>query len=175
MSGCLAARRASAWCLCRDRWPDTGSNSTGTQRRAHSFKVSVWPLTDVDADAQHVCFWGKADIPDLLLTSANDPKRTLRFGSGVNPIWKRVQGMWVAMISTMRTARPTTGSPFSFSEAGTAPFDPMSSCFSLFGRLDPADPFIARERSNILPRLQRFYVGDQCLFQVRGQVMDHAA
>ena len=28
--------------------------------------------------------------------------------------------------STMRTARPTTGSPFSFSEAGTAPFDPAS-------------------------------------------------
>ena len=89
--------------------------------------------------------------------------------------WKRVQGMWVAMISTMWTARPTTGSPFSFSEAGTAPFDPMSSCFSLFGRLDPADPFIARERSNVFPRLQRFYVGGQCLFQVRGQVMDHAA
>ena len=86
-----------------------------------------------------------------------------------------MQGMWVAMISTMWTARPTTGSPFSFTEAGTAPFDPMSSCFSLFGRLDPADPFIARERSNVLPRLQRFYVGGQCLFQVRGQVMDHAA
>jgi hypothetical protein len=51
----------------------------------------------------------------------------------------------------------------------------MSSRFNLFGRLDPADPFIARERSNVLPRLQRFYVGGQCLFQVRGQVMDHAA
>ena len=77
--------------------------------------------------------------------------------------------------STMRTARPTTGSPFSFSEAGTAPFDPASSCFCLFGRLDPANPFIARQRRNVLPRLQRFYVGGQCLFQVRGQVMDHAA
>jgi hypothetical protein len=79
------------------------------------------------------------------------------------------------MISTMRTARPTTGSPLSLSEAGTAPFDPASSCLCLFGRLDPANPFIARQRRNVLPRLQRFCVGDQCLFQVRGQVMDHTA
>jgi len=40
--------------------------------------------------------------------------------------------MWIAMISTMRTARPTTGSPLSLFEAGTAPFDPASSCFCLF-------------------------------------------
>ena len=88
---------------------------------------------------------------------------------------KRVQCMWIAMISTMRTARPTTGSPLSLFEAGTAPFDPVSSCFCLFGRLDPANPFIARQRRNVLPHLQRFCVGDQCLFQVRGQVVDHTA
>src|SRR5262249_36631301 len=64
----------------------------------------------------------------------------------------------------MRTARPTTGSPLSVFEAGTAPFDPVSSCFCFFGRLDPADPLIARERRNVLPRLQRFCVGGQCLF-----------
>jgi hypothetical protein len=81
----------------------------------------------------------------------------------------------IAMISTMRTARPTTGSPLSVFEAGTAPFDPASSCFRPFCRLDPADPFIARERRNVLPSLQRFYVGGQCPFQVRGQVMDHTA
>ena len=79
--------------------------------------------------------------------------------------WKRVQGMWVAMISTMWTARPTTGSPFSFSEAGTAPFDPASSCFCLFGRLDPANPFVARQTRNVLRRLERLDVGGQCPFQ----------
>src|SRR6476659_4079739 len=63
--------------------------------------------------------------------------------------------------STMRTARPTTGSPLSVSEAGTAPFDPASSCFGFFRRLNPADPFIAREGPNVLPRLQRFCVGGQ--------------
>jgi hypothetical protein len=83
--------------------------------------------------------------------------------------------VWIALISTMRTARPTTGPPLFFSEAGTAPIDPASPCFSLFGRLDPTDPFIARERRNVLPRLQRFCVGGQCLSQVRGQVMDHTA
>ncbi len=60
-------------------------------------------------------------------------------------------------------------------EAGTAPFDPASSCFRPFCQFDPADPFIARERRNVLPRLQRFCVGGQCSFQVRGQVMDHTA
>ena len=75
----------------------------------------------------------------------------------------------------MRTARPTTGSSLSVSEAGTAPFDPVSPCFRLFGRLDPANPFIARQRRNVLPRLQRFCVGGKCLFQVRRQVVDHAA
>ena len=39
----------------------------------------------------------------------------------------------------------------------------------------PADPFISRERRNVLPRLQRFGVGGQCLFQVRGQIVDHTA
>src|SRR5215475_1274192 len=77
--------------------------------------------------------------------------------------------------STVRTARPTTGSPLSVLEVGTAPFDPVSSCFWFFGRLDPTDPFIARERRNVLPRRQRFGVGDECLFQVRGEIVDHAA
>ena len=48
---------------------------------------------------------------------------------------------------TMRTARPTTRSPLSVSEVGTAPFDPVSSCFRLLGRLDPANPFISGERA----------------------------
>ena len=80
------------------------------------------------------------------------------------PDQRRVQCMRIAMISTMRTARPTTWSPLSLFEAGTAPFDPASSCFCFFCRLDPANPFIARQRRNVLPRLQRFCVGGQCLF-----------
>src|SRR5262245_57172863 len=98
------------------------------------------------------------------LTSAFDPKGT---STGTDKV--------CAMISTMRTARPTTGSPLSVFEAGTAPFDPVSSCFCFFGRLDPADPLIARERRNVLPRLQRFCVGGECLFQVGRQIMDHTA
>jgi hypothetical protein len=81
----------------------------------------------------------------------------------------------IVMTSTMGTARPTTRSSLSVSEAGTAPFDPASSCLCFFGRLDPANPFIARQRRDVLPRLQRFCVGGQRLFQVCGQVMDHTA
>src|SRR5688572_27165557 len=79
------------------------------------------------------------------------------------------------VISTMRTAGPTTGPALTVFEAGTAPFDAAGSSFCFFGRLDPADPLVARERRNVLPRLQRFRVEDQSLFQVSGQVMDHTA
>ena len=96
-------------------------------------------------------------------------------GPGVNETGAKRVCWGVAMISTMRTARPTTRSSLSVSEAGTAPFDPMSPCYSLLGRLDPANPFIAGQRRDVLPRLQRFCVGGKCLFQVRGQVVDHAA
>ena len=85
----------------------------------------------------------------VVATSAFDPKQTL---PGLR---KRLQCMRDEMISTMRAARPTTGPSLSAFEAGTAPFDPASSCFRPFCRLDPADPFIAREGRNVLPRLQR--------------------
>ena len=75
----------------------------------------------------------------------------------------------------MRAAGPAAGPPLSVSEVGAAPFDAVSSRFGFFCRLDPADPFIAREGRDVLPRRQRFGVGGQRLFQVRGQVMDHAA
>ena len=47
--------------------------------------------------------------------------------------------------STMRTARPTTGSPFSFSEAGTPPFDTseVSASFRFAGRSWTRPPEIA--------------------------------
>lgn len=72
----------------------------------------------------------------------------------------------VAMISTMRTARRPS---LSVSQAGTAPFDTMSPCFRLLGRVDPANPFIARQRRDVLPRLQRFCVGGECLFRSAGK------
>src|SRR4029079_7772652 len=97
--------------------------------------------------------------------SAFDPERTS----------EELQCMPDEMISTMRAARPTTGPSLPGIEAGTAPFNPASSCFRPFCRFDPADPFIAREGRNILPRLQRFCVRGQCSFQVCGQVMDHTA
>ena len=105
--------------------------------------------------------------------------QSARSGTTVRTSAKSEEVFWgvdrIAMISKMRTARPTTGPPFSVFEARTAPFDPVISCFCFFSRLDPADPFVARKRRNVLPGLQRLCVGDQCLFQVRGQVMDHTA
>ena len=114
--------------------------------------------------------------PALLMPQSGFGRLAEEVLRGLDPIYGNGCNVCrIAMISTMRTARPTTGSPLSVFEVGTAPFDPASSCFRPFCRLDPADPFIARERRNVLPRLQRFCVGGQCPFQVRGQVMDHTA
>lgn len=60
-------------------------------------------------------------------------------------------------------------------EIGAAPFDPPRPRFCLLGGLDPADPFVARERGNVVPRRQCLRVGDQGLFQVRRQAVDHTA
>jgi len=106
--------------------------------------VCYWHIADIDFDAANVCFLGQADM-------------TL----GLSPCQLLTQS---GPALTMRTARPTTGSPLSVSESGTAPFDPASSCFGFFRRLNPADPFIAREGPNVLPRLQRFCVGGQRFF-----------
>ena len=46
--------------LGRDGWPDTGSNATGTQRRAHSFKVSLWHKADMLNALTNVRFLGQS-------------------------------------------------------------------------------------------------------------------
>ena len=88
-------------------------------------------------------------------------------------------GVWgpdsVAAISAMGTTCPTARAAHAFAHFIKANSYASASGFILFGGCNPTDPFIARQRRNVLPRLQRFYVGGQCLFQVRGQVMDHAA
>src|SRR5262245_6716510 len=78
-------------------------------------------------------------------------------------------------LSTLRTARPTTRSPLSVFEVGTAPFDRLSSVFELFGQLDPAYPFMSRKRREVRPCMQRFGVGGERLFHVRGEIVDHTA
>jgi len=85
------------------------------------------------------------------------------------------RGDKLARLSTMRTAGPAAGAPLPVLEVLAAPGDPARSGLRLLGRRDPADPFVARERRDVLPCRQRLGVGYEGLFQVRGQVVDHAA
>src|SRR6478609_4456561 len=137
-----AANRACGTSTTRAR-PCLGRNEAPWTARQPSL-VCYWHIADIDFDAANVCFLGQEDM-------------TL----GLSPCQLLTQS---GPALTMRTARPTTGSPLCVSESGTAPFDPASSCFGFFRRLNPADPFIAREGPNVLPRLQRFCVGGQRLF-----------
>ena len=56
---------------------------------------------------------------------------------------------------TMLTPRPTTRPALSGSEIFARYFDPLASRLRLLGVLYPADPFIARERCDILPERPR--------------------
>ncbi len=75
----------------------------------------------------------------------------------------------------MATARPAAGPPAAFFELRAHPFDMLPSGLIFLDGDGPADPLVARERRNILPRCQRLRVGNKCFFQIRRQFMHHAA
>src|SRR6478609_5409934 len=51
----------------RAKRPNTWLHRPATRRQVLTCQpgaVHTWHLADIDADDEHVCFWGKADIPD---------------------------------------------------------------------------------------------------------------
>lgn len=51
----------------------------------------------------------------------------------------------------MRATGPATRPTLSCFKLSARPFNPTISCLLFFGRLNPTDPLIARQRGNILP------------------------
>ena len=68
---------------------------------------------------------------------------------------------------------PAAWSPLPFLELLLGAADPSFSGRLLLGILDPADEFVAGERRDVLPRVERFRVGDQRLAQVSRQPVHH--
>lgn len=75
---------------------------------------------------------------------------------------------------TMGAAWPATRSALALLEVRAHPFDPLEPGAFHFCVLNPANPFIAREGSDVLPYRQRLAVGKQGFLQVRRDVMHDA-
>jgi hypothetical protein len=59
------------------------------------------------------------------------------------------------LVSTMNATGPTTRPAFSVYKLSASPLDPATPRPWFLGGLDPADPFIAREWCDALPRCSR--------------------
>src|SRR5215211_5154157 len=75
----------------------------------------------------------------------------------------------------MRASRPTTRTALPIPQVRATPLDPFAPCLVLFCGLDPADPFVSRQRSNIFPGYPCFWIELQRVFQVAWKIMDGTA
>ena len=75
----------------------------------------------------------------------------------------------------MRATGPAARPAHSFFKLCAHPLDVLLSRFRFLDGDDPADPFVARERCNILPFCSRRWVRSERLSQVRWHFVDHAS
>ena len=74
----------------------------------------------------------------------------------------------------MWTPGPAAGSAFAFVEFLHRALNSLTACRCLLGRRDPAYPFIARERRQILPRSLRLCLRVDGFAQIHRDSMDGA-
>jgi hypothetical protein len=74
----------------------------------------------------------------------------------------------------MLAAGPATGSALAFLELRAGPFDVVAARLRPLHRLDPADPFVAREWSNVFPLAERGFVRNEDLSKVRRKLVNDA-
>ena len=77
--------------------------------------------------------------------------------------------------SAMFASGPATGPALAVAQAFATPEDALLPGLALLGRFDPANPFVAGQRRNVFPGLQRFRISLQRAFQILGKIMDDAA
>src|SRR3954447_303092 len=70
--------------------------------------------------------------------------------------------------------RPAAGPTHAVVQLLLGPADPALPSLLLLGVLDPADEFVAGQRRDVLPGIERCAVGDQRLAQVCGKLVHHA-
>lgn len=75
----------------------------------------------------------------------------------------------------MHTAWPAARSTLAFGQLGVSSLYPTSTRINKLCALDPADPFVACERGDVMPGLQTIGVSEQCFSQISGQFMDRTS
>src|SRR5690242_14667419 len=75
----------------------------------------------------------------------------------------------------MLATRPAAGTALARTEVLATPANAFLASLGLLRVLDPANPFVSRERSDVLPSRQRRLVGFQRRFQICRKIMDDAA
>ena len=75
----------------------------------------------------------------------------------------------------MRTSWPTARTALPVPQVCASPIDALAPGLQLLGGLDPADPFVAGQRGDILPGRQGFEINFQRFFQIFGKIVDDAA
>ena len=78
-------------------------------------------------------------------------------------------------LSPMGASRPATRAALPGPQIRATPVDPLLPGLRLFRGFDPADPFVAGQRRDVLPGQQCCLVVLQRAFQIIREIMDHAA
>lgn len=93
-----------------------------------------------------------------------------------------LHGLEVASIPRLLTralavgaSGPTTGPTLPLLQLLFGPANSSLSCRVLLGVFDPADEFVASQRGDVLPRVQRRGMSDQFRAKVRGKFVHHPA
>jgi len=100
-------------------------------------------------------------------TESRPAKRLPRFAGP----WRRILKSYLTMRATRPAARPS----HSLFKLRSGPLNVLPSGFRFLDRDNPADPFIARERRNVLPCCPRLRVRNEGLSQIRWHFMYDAA
>ena len=87
----------------------------------------------------------------------------------------RSRNLHVSRLNPMRATGPTARPAHAFFQLRLHPLHVLLPGFRFLHRDHPADPFIARQRRNVLPSRQRRRISDQRLPQIRRHFVHHAA
>src|SRR5678815_1995111 len=75
----------------------------------------------------------------------------------------------------MRAARPAAWPALALSQALASPGNTLAPCLGFFRGFDPANPFVAGERRNILPRRKRCLIMPEQFAQVCWEIVNDPA
>jgi hypothetical protein len=78
-------------------------------------------------------------------------------------------------MSAVRATRPAAWPALSVSQVLATPIEALAPGLLLFGGFNPADPFVAGQRSYVFPGIEGFRIAHERRSQISGKIMNNAA